>query len=153
MGTLLPKGLQWYWKGAFIKTLSDAAIDAHLQNAAKSPTELSVVHLYPLDGAVQRVPRNATAWGARDATWSMVIAGIDPDPKKAPTLKTWGRSYWEAVQPYSAEGGYVNFMMDDEGEAHLRASYGGNFERQAALKAKYDPTNLFRCNQNIRPHR
>jgi FAD/FMN-containing dehydrogenase len=47
----------------------------------------------------------------------------------------------------------VNFMMDDEGEAHLRASYGGNFERLAALKAKYDPTNLFRCNQNIRPHR
>jgi len=57
------------------------------------------------------------------------------------------------VQPYSADGGYVNFMMDDEGETHLRASYGGNFERLAALKAKYDPTNLFRCNQNIRPRR
>jgi len=148
---LLPKGLQWYWKGAFIKSLPDAAIHVHLENAATSPTELSVVHLYPLDGAVQRVPRNATAWGTRDATWSMVIAGIDPDPKKAPMLRTWGRSYWEAVQPYSADGGYVNFMMDDEGEAHLRASYGGNFERLAALKAKYDPTNLFRCNQNIRP--
>jgi hypothetical protein len=150
---LLPKGLQWYWKGAFVKELPDVAIDAHLDYAARSPSELSVMHLYPVDGAVQGVPSDATAWHARDATWSMVIAGIDPDPKQAAALRSWGRSYWEAVQPYGTGGGYVNFMMDDEGEARLRATYGDNFERLVALKTKFDPDNLFRCNQNIQPQK
>lgn len=79
---LYPKGMQWYWRGDFVKTLPDAAIDAHLEQAAKTPSELSLMHLYPIDGAVQRMGKGDTAWNCRDATWSMVIAGIDPDPKK-----------------------------------------------------------------------
>ena len=74
--------MQWYWRGDFVKTLPDAAIDAHLEQAAKTPSELSLMHLYPIDGAVQRMGKCDTAWNCRDATWSMVIAGIDPDPKK-----------------------------------------------------------------------
>ena len=88
---LLPKGLQWYWKGDFVKELSDSAIDVHLEHAAKTPSELSLMHLYPIDGAVHRVGRNETAWNCRDATWSMVIAGIDPDPAKAEALKAWAK--------------------------------------------------------------
>ena len=72
---LFPKGMQWYWKGDFVKTLPDAAIDAHLEQAAKAPSELSLMHLYPIDGAVHRVGKDETAWNCRDATWSMVIAG------------------------------------------------------------------------------
>jgi FAD/FMN-containing dehydrogenase len=147
---LLPKGLQWYWKGDFFRELSDEAIDLHLAHAAKAPPGLSLMHLYPIDGAVHRVEPGGTAWRYRDVTWSMVIAGIDPDPQKAPTLIEWARSYWRALHPFSAGGGYVNFIMDDEDQARVEASYGANYERLKAIKKKYDPDNLFRVNQNIR---
>jgi FAD/FMN-containing dehydrogenase len=146
-----PKGLQWYWKGDFVKTLPDEAIDAHIAHAAEAPSALCLMHLYPIDGAVHRVSKDATAWSARDASWSMVIAGIDPDPKKADELKRWGRDYWKAVHPFNLEGAYVNFMMDDEAANRVEASYGENYQRLASIKAKYDPQNLFRVNQNIKP--
>lgn len=146
-----PKGLQWYWKGDFVKSLPDEAIDIHIEQAAKAPSELSLMHLYPIDGAVHRVAKDQTAWSTRDATWSMVITGVDSDPKKAGQLMQWGKAYWEAIHPYNLEGAYSNFMMEDEGEARVRASYGDNYPRLAALKKKYDPTNLFQVNQNIKP--
>src|SRR5215470_5884029 len=146
-----PKGLQWYWKGDFVKSLPDEAIDTHIAQAAKAPSELSLMHLYPIDGAVRRVPKEATAWNAREATWSMVIAGIDSDPKRADTLKTWGHAYWKAIHPFNLEGAYVNFMMDDEVEGRVQATYGENYKRLGSVKAKYDPKNLFRVNQNILP--
>ena len=148
---LYPKGMQWYWRGDFVKTLPDAAIDAHLEQAAKTPSELSLMHLYPIDGAVHRVGPAETAWNCRDATWSMVIAGIDPDPKKAGRVTEWTKSYWDAVHPFDLAGAYPNFMMDDEGDARLKATYGENYTRLASVKKKYDPANLFRVNQNIRP--
>jgi hypothetical protein len=146
-----PKGLQWYWKGDFVKSLPDEAIDTHIAQAAMAPSELCLTHLYPIDGAVHRVPKEATAWNARDATWSMVIAGIDSDPRQAEALKSWGRAYWKAVHPFNLEGGYVNFMMNDEAEGRVQATYGENYKRLATVKATYDPKNLFRVNQNILP--
>jgi FAD/FMN-containing dehydrogenase len=146
-----PKGLQWYWKGDYVKDLPDEAIETHIAQAAAAPSDLCLMHLYPIDGAVHRVPRDATAWSTRDARWSMVIAGIDPDPKKADALKTWGRAYWKAVHPYNLAGAYVNFMMDDEAAGRVQATYGDNYARLALVKAKYDPRNLFRVNQNIEP--
>jgi hypothetical protein len=146
-----PKGLQWYWKGDFVKSLPEEAIDTHIAEAAKAPSAFSLMHLYPIDGAVRRVAKDATAWNARDASWSMVIAAIDSDPKKADALKTWGRAYWKAVHPFNLGGAYVNFMMDDEAADRLQATYGDNFARLASVKAKYDPENLFRVNQNIKP--
>jgi FAD/FMN-containing dehydrogenase len=80
-----------------------------------------------------------------------VIYGVDPDPGMATTLKEWAQAYWKAVHPFNLEGAYPNFMMDDEGESRVKAAYGGNYERLAILKKKYDPANLFRMNQNIRP--
>lgn len=147
---LLPKGLQWYWKGDFLRELSDAVIDTHLEHARKAPSELSLMHLYPIDGAVHQVGQNETAWNCRDATWSMVICGVDPDPAKAGALKAWAKEYWEAVHPFNLGGAYVNFMME-EGENRIRATYGNNYERLVAIKKKYDPTNFFRVNQNIKP--
>jgi hypothetical protein len=148
---LLPKGLQWYWKGDFVRSLPDEAIDVHIAQAAKAPSELSLMHLYPIDGAVRRVGKDETAWSAREATWSMVIAGIDADPAKADALKAWGRAYWKAVHPFNLDGAYVNFMMDDEVEGRLQATYGDNYERLMLAKSKYDPQNVFRVNQNIQP--
>ncbi|TPK90868.1 FAD-binding oxidoreductase [Mesorhizobium sp. B2-4-12] len=148
---LLPKGLQWYWKGDFVKSLPDEAIATHIAQAAQAPSELSLMHLYPIDGAVRRVGKDETAWNARDANWSMVIAAIDPDPGKAAELIEWARNYWASIHPHNGEGGYVNFMMDDEGEQRLRASYGANYERLSQVKRTYDPSNVFRVNQNIKP--
>jgi FAD/FMN-containing dehydrogenase len=148
---LNPPGMQWYWKGDFVRELTDAAIEQHLRHAAKTPSELSLMHLYPIDKAVHAVGSDETPWGARDATWSMVIAAIDPDPAKAGALTAWAKAYWEGVHPHNLGGGYVNFMSDDEGDARVRASYGANFDRLVAVKRKYDPENLFRVNQNISP--
>jgi FAD/FMN-containing dehydrogenase len=148
---LYPKGLHWYWKGDFVKTLPDAAIDVHIAQAAKVPSDASLMHLYPIDGVVHRKPQDETAWNCRDATWSMVIAGIGSDADQAPSLKNWARNYWDAIHPFDLGGAYPNFMMDDEGEARIKAAYGDNYQRLGQLKKKYDPDNLFRVNQNIRP--
>lgn len=149
---LLPKGLQWYWKGDYVDELTDAAIDEHLKYGTNTPSGLSLMHLYPIDGAVQEVDGDATAWGARRATWSMVIAGIDPEPAKADVLKKWASDYWAAVHAHNPHGGaYINFMMDDEGDDRVRAAYGENYARLREVKRRYDPENLFRVNQNIKP--
>jgi FAD/FMN-containing dehydrogenase len=146
-----PKGLQWYWKGDFVKSLPDEAIDVHIAQAGSAPSDLSLMHLYPIDGAVHRVPSGATAWNTRDAQFSMVIAAIDSDPNKAEALKSWARRYWTTIHPFNLEGAYVNFMMDDEVQGRVQATYGDNYARLASVKAQYDPDNLFRVNQNIVP--
>ncbi|MGH8238454.1 MAG: BBE domain-containing protein, partial [Steroidobacteraceae bacterium] len=114
-------------------------------------SELSLMHLYPIDGAVHRVGVTDTAWGCRDARWSMVICGIDPDPGKAAALRSWGREYWQALHPFHGRGAYMNFMMDDELDGRVQAAYGPNYERLRCVKKKYDPANLFRLNQNVAP--
>jgi hypothetical protein len=134
-----------------VKELTDAAIEGHVRWAAETPSELSLMHLYPIDQAVHRVPKDATAWSYRDATWSMVIAAIDPDARKADALKAWARGYWDAVHPHNPGGAYINFMSDDEGDLRVRAAYGDNYARLLAAKRKYDPANLFRVNHNIDP--
>jgi FAD/FMN-containing dehydrogenase len=146
-----PKGLQWYWKGDFVMALPDDAIDVHIANALKAPTPFCLMHLYPIDGAVRRVAKSATPWSARDASFSMVIAAVSPDPKDAESLRTWGRAYWKAIHPFNLEGAYVNFMDADEAENRVELSYGDNYKRLASIKAHYDPDNLFRVNQNIKP--
>jgi FAD/FMN-containing dehydrogenase len=98
-----------------------------------------------------RVSKEESAWNCRDATWSMVIAGIDPNPEKAGPVTRWTKAYWEAVHPFDLGGAYPNFMLDDEDDARLKATYGDNYARLAVLKKKYDPANLFRVNQNILP--
>ena len=148
---LYPPGLQWYWKADFVRKLSDEAIALHVKHGALLPTMHSTMHLYPIDGAVNRVAEDATAWAYRDVTFSEVIVGVDPDPANAARLKKWTIDYWEATHPYSAGGAYVNFMMDDEGQDRVRATYGKNYDRLAEIKAVYDPQNLLRVNQNIRP--
>jgi FAD/FMN-containing dehydrogenase len=80
----------------------------------------------------------------------MVIAGIDPNPAKAEKITTWAKDYWNALRPHTAGGAYVNFMMD-EGQERVQATYRGNYERLLSVKNTYDPNNLFRVNQNIKP--
>jgi len=147
---LYQPGLQWYWRGDYVKELSDAAIDKHLEFAHELPTPLSTMHLYPIDGAAGRVGDSDTPWAYRDAQWAGVFAGVDPDPANAAKLRDWTVSYQQALHPYSMGGSYINFMME-EGQERIRATYRQNYDRLAMVKAKYDPENLFRVNQNIKP--
>lgn len=148
---LYPPGLQWYWKADFVNRLSDEAIGLHARHGGELPTALSTMHLYPVNGAASRVGADATAWSYRDATWAEVIVGVDPDPANNERLIRWANAYWEALHPHSAGGAYVNFMMHDEGQDRVKATYRGNYDRLVGVKTKYDPGNVFRVNQNIRP--
>jgi FAD binding domain/Berberine and berberine like len=146
---LYPPGLQWYWKGDFFEQLDPAAIALHLKYSEQLPTMHSAMHLYPVDGAASRVGENDTAWGHRRAKFSQVIVGVDPAPANAGRIREWARDYWMALHPHSSGAAYVNFMMADEGDERVRATYGSNYARLAQVKEKYDPGNFFRVNQNI----
>lgn len=147
---LFSAGNQWYWKGDFFKELTDEVIDIHIHHAAKIPNFFSGMHLYPINGAAARIGKHETPWNYRDATWAMVIAGVDPDPANKAIITNFARDYWKALHPYSAGGSYVNFMME-EGDDRIKSTYGENYEKLAQIKGKYDPDNLFRVNQNIKP--
>jgi FAD/FMN-containing dehydrogenase len=142
-------GLQWYWRADFVNELNDKAIAEHIRFANKAPTWQSGMHLYPINGAASKVSKKDTAWNYRDSTWAMVMIGVDSDPANKEII-SWTKEYWEAVHPYSAGGAYVNFMMD-EGEERVKATYGDNYARLLTIKNKFDPNNLFRVNQNIKP--
>jgi FAD/FMN-containing dehydrogenase len=147
---LLPPGLQHYWKTAFAAELTDGAIRAHLEHGPNVPAVNTAVHLYPINGACHRVPSDATAFANRDATFATVIAGMWPDPADNEPNIEWVRGYYRALEPHSAPGGYVNFMAGDD-QQQAQDSYRANYARLAAVKRTYDPDNLFRLNQNIRP--
>ena len=108
------------------------------------------MHLYPISGAASRVGAEETPWAYRDANYAGVIVGVDPDPANAEKITTWCKDYYNALHPYSSGGAYSNFMMD-EGQERVKASYKHNYERLTQIKAKYDPTNFFSVNQNIKP--
>jgi hypothetical protein len=147
---LYPAGMQWYWKGAFIKELSDEAIQENIKHAELMPTANSTTHFYPVNGACHKKSNKDTAWAYRDANWSQVIVGVSPDPENKEIITEWAKNYWHGIRPYSMEGGYVNFMMD-EGLEKVKATYGENYDKLAKVKMKYDPDNFFRINQNIKP--
>jgi hypothetical protein len=147
---LYSPGMQWYWRADFVKELSNDAIREHIRHGEQMPTMHSTMHLYPINGAVHRVGSKDTPFAYRDVNWAEVIVGVDPDPANNDRTISWTKRYWEALHPYSAGGAYVNFMMD-EGQDRIRATYRDNYDRLAAIKSRYDPSNFFRVNQNIKP--
>ena len=147
---LLPKGLQHYWKAAFLPELTAGVIAAHVEHGPRVPAVDSTMHLYPIDGAVHDVAADATAFAYRDANFAPVIAGMWPDPADNEANIGWVRDYYEALAPHTSAGGYINFMAEDD-QNRIRANYGANYDRLASIKKAYDPDNLFRLNQNIAP--
>ncbi len=148
---LYPAGeLQHYWKASFVKELTDDAIAAHLEHGPKVPVVNSTMHIYPINGACHDVASDATAFAYRDANFATVIAGMWPDASQNEANIKWVRDYYDATAPLSEEGGYINFMSDDD-QGRIKANYKGNYDRLVEVKRTYDPDNLFHLNQNIKP--
>ncbi len=147
---LLVPGLQWYWRGDFFNTLEDEAIGIHQEYAARIPAGLSQMHFYPISGAAQLLASSDTAFSYRDANFSAVYVGVDPDPANAETISDWSKAYQEALHALSAGGSYINFTMPTDQEG-VKAMYRDNYARLAMIKGMYDPDNLFSVNQNIKP--
>jgi FAD/FMN-containing dehydrogenase len=147
---LLPPGLQHYWKTTFASEITDGALAAHVEHGPKVPVVNSTIHIYPINGACNRVKPDATAFAYRDARFATVVAGMWPDPADNAKNTAWVKGYYAALKPHALAGGYVNFMAGDDQEK-VRDNYKGNYDRLASIKKKYDPDNLFHMNQNIKP--
>jgi FAD/FMN-containing dehydrogenase len=151
---LFPKGVhRAYFKSVYLNGLTDAMIDEIAPRAANRPSELTLCSVWYLGGAVARIPADATAFGPRDMRYMLSIDSMWEDPAEDARNLAWSRAFWNDMKHHSRGRAYLNFAgLGEEGEELVRTSYGpANYERLVALKTKYDPTNLFRLNQNIRP--
>jgi FAD/FMN-containing dehydrogenase len=147
----VPHGLRYYWKSHYLGPLDDAAIDTLVTHAWQAPSPASYTIVFHLGGAIGRVDAAATAFDDRRAEHALNINAVWSDAQATDEQIAWARSFSESMRPLSTGGVYVNFL-GEEGEERVRAAYGPDkYSRLAALKRKYDPTNLFRLNQNIRP--
>jgi FAD/FMN-containing dehydrogenase len=149
-----PPGLQNYWKSNFLRELGDEAIATLIESFREVPSSTSAIAIEQLGGAVSRTADDSTAFAHRSAHSNLLVVSSWPNPADNAVNIGWTRSVWQAMQPFSTEGVYVNYLgpESDEGADRIKAAYGSSkYARLAALKKKYDPINLFRLNQNIRP--
>ncbi len=142
--------LQNYWKSDYLRELSDDAINTILSYNGRAESPLTEVHLHHMQGAFTNANTNDTAFVHPDAPFVINIVSRWTDPREANKHIKWARDFFAAMRPFAAGQAYLNFL-GEEGEERVKAAYGGNYERLAALKKKYDPTNFFRLNQNIKP--
>jgi len=147
---LFPRGRRYYWKAQFLREIGAGAIDALLDAYAKAPNTSSLLVFQHVGGAIARVPTPDSPYANRDAAFDCFPVAIWDDSADDDANMRWARELWSAVRPYSTGGVYAN-NLGEEGEDRVRDAYGENYARLAALKTRYDPTNLFRLNQNIRP--
>jgi FAD/FMN-containing dehydrogenase len=151
---LFPKGVhRAYFKSLYLDNLNDAMIDEIAPRAADRPSDRTLCSVWYLGGAVARVPRDATAFGDRGMRWMLSIDAIWEDAAEDKKNLAWARAFWADMKRHSNGRTYLNFAgLGEEGETLVQTSYGAdNYERLVAIKTKYDPTNLFRMNQNIKP--
>jgi len=149
---LFPKGELRYWKSRALGELTEAAIDEIADFASRRPTPLTDIVIWHHGGAMSRIGETETAYGGRDAPFLVTGEVNWTDPSQNDEAIAFGREFWAALERHSTGGVYLNFPgLGEEKEELVRAGYGVNYERLAALKAKYDPTNLFRMNMNITP--
>jgi FAD/FMN-containing dehydrogenase len=144
-------GLLHYWKAGFIRAFDDDAIEAIVDFfTGNVPKFFAAVAIEHLGGAVARVGPQDTAFSHREAQHSLLVLRMWQDPAESEDNIAWARRCYRTAEPFLEGGAYVNYL-GAEGEARVRAAYGANYERLTAIKSKYDPTNFFHLNQNIRP--
>ena len=147
----VPHHWGYYWKSHYLPPLSDDAIDVLIAHSwlKSSPASYSVV--FHLGGAISRLPEDSSAASGRDATHAININAAWKEGGPTHPDIGWCREYFAAMEPHATGGVYVNFLHNDEGEARVRAAYGDRYDRLARIKLHYDPANIFRSNQNIKP--
>lgn len=145
-----PRGIHAYWKTSYLNELSEKAIDVLVQQASKFRSPFSQLHVNHLGGAVARLGKEAGAFRYRDSPFVSNIVGFWMDPSDAEANIAWVRETWDAMLPYSTGAPYLNFLALENAD-QVKAAYGDNYPRLVELKKKYDPTNLFRLNQNVKP--
>jgi FAD/FMN-containing dehydrogenase len=147
-----PAGVRRYWKALYLDGFSDAAIATTIDWSNRRPSNDTLIIVRHCGGAIARVSGDETAFGDRSSQWMLSIDSSWLDPAHDATNIDYTRAFWDAAVPYSDGKAYFNFPgLLEEGEAAVRASYGANHARLARIKAAYDPENVFRLNQNIRP--
>jgi FAD/FMN-containing dehydrogenase len=144
-------GVQRYWKSSFLQELGDDMLDIMIARSAKFLSPMSNVLFFHLHGAATRVDRNATAFGQRAELWDYDVISQWHDPVESAGHVQWTRDFWSSVEPFASGEVYVNHLDAEEGTTRIRGAYRHGYDRLVALKNKYDPTNLFHMNQNIRP--
>ena len=147
---LLTPGARNYWKSHNFTEISDAAIETLLSYAGNLPSGQSEIFLAQLGGAQGRVAPDATAYWPRNARYVMNVHTRWDDAEDDDRCRAWAREFFDAAAPHASGDVYINFMPEDEPD-RVEAAYGGNYERLLELKRKYDPGNMFRLNQNIKP--
>ena len=151
-----PKGLQNYWKSSFLTEISDEAIDTIVRFCADRPSPMCHGLIeHQLGGAVSRIGHDETAFNHRNLEYSFMSIGQCAEAAEAEACVRWAREFWEAMQPYATSSVYVNYLgrEADEGSERIKAAYGPEkYQKLVALKQKYDPANMFRLNQNVRPN-
>lgn len=146
-----PSGRRYYWKSGYFDNLSDEACKTLVKHASNLSSPMTAILLFHLGGAISRMDEHESAAGNRQATHVLNIQSAWEDPAETDRHVAWTRDLWQAMQPFSTKGVYVNFLSEDEGPERIRAAYPSSYSRLEAIKKKYDPMNLFRMNQNILP--
>jgi FAD/FMN-containing dehydrogenase len=143
-------GLHHYWRSDYLRALDEQTIDTILEQIARKTSPLSAIDIHQMGGEASHISAEATAFGHRDAPFLVNETATWTDPHEAAQHITWARGLSAALQPFSA-GTYVNFLAQEGAEVTKAAYTTASYDRLVALKTKYDPTNLFRLNQNILP--
>ena len=146
-----PKGALNYWKSSFLARLSDEAIDTMIDCFARCPTPMGALLLEHFHGAATRVGVSDTAFPHRTDGFNFLVLAQWMEPSDTKKCIEWARKTYAAMEPFMAAGRYVNYLGDDETGDPIAAAYGPNYPRLREVKAKYDPSNFFHVNQNIRP--
>jgi len=147
---LLTPGARNYWKSHNFTELKDGALDKVIEYADNMAYPQCEIFIGVVSGVINRIPKDATAYNARDAKYIMNVHARWEHKKDDAQCISWARNFFKELAPYSSGGAYVNFMTEEEAD-RVKAAYGSNFERLVKIKTKYDPKNIFHMNQNIKP--
>jgi len=148
-----PKGRRYYWKAEYLTAVGPDLLATFVEQSQHIPSPHSGNVIFPLAGAIGRLPADHSPMGNRDAAAVLNITASWERPADDATNVEWARGVWRELRRFSTGGTYVNFLTEDDGADRVRAAYGSHYDRLAEIKAKWDPTNLFRANKNIAPRR
>ncbi len=146
-----PRGILSYWKTEYLSGLVEQVIATLLEHAGKMTSPFANIHIHHVEGAVNRVKPDATAFPHRNTHYILNIIGMWMEPAETEGQVNWVRQFWQAIHPLAAGSTYINFMADEGGDKVRKAYSEATYQRLVELKKKYDPANFFHLNQNIQP--